>query len=180
AVVAVTWDPSAKKVRLVRHRVFTPSKTNPILFEEQIEAEVLDLRQKFSLQKVSFDPFQMISVSQRLAKRGVPMSEFTQTSGNLTAAGSALLELVTYENLILYRDDEMRLAVSRCIAKDSARGWKITKAVASYKIDSVVALSFACLDAVNEGQQQGSGIIALMHLDKAKAQVARGMPIADA
>ncbi len=180
AVVAVTWDPTAKKVRLVRHRVFTPSKANPIDFENQIEAEIMDLRAKFRLQKVSFDPFQMISVSQRLAKRGVPMAEFTQTSGNLTAAGSALLELVTYENLVLYRDDEMRLAVSRCIAKDSARGWKITKAVASYKIDSVVALSFACLDAVNEGQQRGSGIIALMHLDKARAHVARGMPIADA
>ncbi len=180
AIVAVAWDPNLRKVRLVRHRTFVPTKKNPIDFERQIEAEILDLRQRFRLRKVSFDPYQLISVSQRLARDGIPMQPLNQTSNNLTQAGNALLELVKYQNLVLYPDDAMRVAVSKCVMKESSRGMKISKTSASAKIDTVVALSFACLAATTEGQQQGSGNIALMHLDKAKAHVARGMRIADA
>jgi phage terminase large subunit-like protein len=180
AVIAVAWDVNLRKVRLIRHRVFTPSKKNPIDFERDIEAEILDLRARFRLRQVVFDPFQLVSVSQRLAKLGVPMEPLNQTSSNLTQAGDALLELIRFRNLVLYRDDDMRVAVSKCVVKESSRGWKISKTSASAKIDSIVALSFAALAATQQGQQQGSGTIAKMHLDRASAQVARGMPIADA
>lgn len=42
----------------------------------------------------------------------------------------------------------MRLAISRAIATETPRGWRITKQVQSHKIDVVIALAMACHAAV--------------------------------
>ena len=76
------------------------------------------------------------------------MIEFAQTSGNLTEASTGLYELFKGRNLILYPDADLRLAVSRSVAVESSRGWRISKEKASHKIDIVVALAQACLGAV--------------------------------
>jgi len=55
AIVAVTWDSTAKKVRLVWHRIFVPSKQDPIDFEDMIEETVLDLRKRFLVRRVHYD-----------------------------------------------------------------------------------------------------------------------------
>jgi hypothetical protein len=52
----------------------------------------------------------------------------------------------------VYRDPELRLAVSRAVALETSRGWRITKEKASHKIDVVVALAMATLGAVQQGQ----------------------------
>jgi terminase large subunit-like protein len=151
AVVAVTYDKNI--VRLVFHRIFTPSATDPINFENDIEAILLDLKRRFSVRKVLFDPYQMVATSQHLARAGVPVEEFPQTQDRLTAASQQLYELVDGRSLILYPSEAMRLAVSRCIAVESARGWKISKEKQSHKIDVIIALAMACYAAVRGGGQ---------------------------
>ena len=54
-----------------------------------------------------------------------------------------------------YPDAAMRLAVSRAIARETPRGWKIAKEKSSHKIDVVVALAMACHAAV-QGAHQSS------------------------
>jgi hypothetical protein len=56
-------------------------------------------------------------------------------------------------NLIAYPEAEIRLAVSRAVALETTRGWRITKEKVSHKIDVVVALAMAALWAVQQGQQ---------------------------
>src|SRR6516164_2408561 len=73
AVVAVTWSVTARKVRLVFHRVFQPSERAPLDFEATVEATLLDLQRRFRVRRVLFDPFQMTSTAQRMQKAGVPM-----------------------------------------------------------------------------------------------------------
>ena len=68
ALVACTYDKKAKCVRLIKHKVFTPTPGDPIDFEGTIEKTLLDWKQGFRLKKVYYDPFQMASVSQRLVK----------------------------------------------------------------------------------------------------------------
>jgi hypothetical protein len=147
AIVAVTADNSA--ARLVWHRTFQPSPENPLDFEESIEKTILDLQRRFAVVAVLYDPYQMQSSAQRLTKAGVPMHEFPQTMGNITAASNNLFEIIKHRNLVVYPDDDMRLAVSRAVASEGARGWKITKATASHKIDVVVALGMACHGALH-------------------------------
>ncbi len=151
ALVAMTFDREAQKVRLVRHRIFQPSPTDPLDFEATIEETLLDWRDRFDVQQVRFDPFQMAATAQRMMREGLPMVEFPQTVANLTAASSNLYELIKGRGLAVYPDEDVRLAVSRAVAIETTRGWRIAKEKGGHKIDVVVALAFAALGAVQKG-----------------------------
>jgi phage terminase large subunit-like protein len=166
-IVATTWDYKAQKVRLVQHKVFQPSPDEPLDFEDTIEATLLDLRSRFRVVKVLYDPYQMAATAQRLQRLGVPLEEFPQTVPNLTAASQNLYELIQGGNLAVYPDAAMRLAVSRAVAVETPRGWRIAKEKQSHKIDVVVALAMAAHACV-EGQTS-----APMNVEAMKAVNAR-------
>jgi phage terminase large subunit-like protein len=153
AVVACAYDRDLKKVRLVLHRVFQPTPEEPLDVENTIEATIEGLYRAFQVREVKFDPYQMQASAQRLLAQQIPMVEFPQTMGNLTEASSNLYELVKFSNLVLYRDEAMRMAVQRSIAIESPRGWRIAKEKASHKIDVIVALAQAALGAVSEASE---------------------------
>ena len=62
--------------------------------------------------------------------------------------GSNLYELIKGGGIVVYPDEQIRLAVSRAVAVESPRGWRIAKEKVSHKIDVVVALAMAALAAV--------------------------------
>jgi phage terminase large subunit-like protein len=148
AIVAVTFDRGAQVVRLVNHVIFQPSPNDPLDFEATIEATVIGLHKRFWLQKVIFDPYQMQASAQRLQRQGVPIEEFPQSSPNLTACSQNLYDLVRDRAIVAYPDPTIRLAMSRAIAVETSRGWRITKSTQSHKIDVVVALAMAAYIAV--------------------------------
>jgi phage terminase large subunit-like protein len=90
-----------------------------------------------------FDPYQLVTVAQRLTAAGLPMQEFPQTVSNLTEASTNLYELIKGRNLMAYPDADMRLSASRAVALETSRGWRIAKEKQSHKIDVVVALAQA-------------------------------------
>jgi len=153
AIVAATFDPKAKKVRLVWHRIFQPSVKDPLDFEATVEQTLMDLRRRFYIREIRYDPYQLVAVAQRLTAAGLPMVEFPQSVPNLTEASTNLYEAIKGKNLLAYADDDIRLAISRCVAIENARGWRIAKEKASHKIDVIVALAQAALGAVRGGQQ---------------------------
>ena len=154
AIVAVTWDDKAKKVCLVWHRIFVPRKSDPIDFEEMIEETILDLRKRFLVRRVHFDPYQMAASSQRLRRLGVQIFEYPQSVPNLTRSSQCVYELIKSQGIVLYPDDDIRLAVQRSVAVESTRGWRIAKDKTCHKIDVVVALGMACVAAVKWGQRE--------------------------
>ena len=152
-IAVFTWDKATQKVRLVWHRIITPTKDNPIDFEQHIEEVLLGLKSRFRVKEVRFDPYQMQSTAQRMTRAGLNMVEFPQTNANLTAASQNLYELIKGENLVAYPDDEIRLAVQRAVAIENPRGWRIAKDKQSHKIDIVVAMAMAALGAVQKGDR---------------------------
>ena len=82
AIVACTFGEG--KVHLVWHRIFQPSPQDPLDFEASIERSLFDLRRRFYVKEVRFDPFQLVAVAQRLTQQGLPMTEFPQSVPNLT------------------------------------------------------------------------------------------------
>ena len=87
------------------------------------------------------------------------MLEFPQTVGGLTEASNNLYELIKGRNLVVYPDEDMRLAISRAVAVESPRGWKISKAVQTHKIDVVIALGLAALGAVGSASRKPPMIV---------------------
>jgi hypothetical protein len=49
---------------------------------------------------------------------------------------------------MLYPDAAMRLALSRAVALETPRGWRLAKENQSHKIDVIVALAMACHGAM--------------------------------
>ena len=154
AVVAVTWDREAKRVRLVWHRIFRPSIDDPLDFESTVEATIRDLRARFNVRQVRYDPFQMQATAQRLARDGIRMVELPQTVSNLTECSTNLYEIIKGAGLMAYPDADMRLAISRAVAVETTRGWRIAKDKVSHQIDVVVALAMATHAAVQQGEQR--------------------------
>jgi phage terminase large subunit-like protein len=152
AIVAVCFDRSINKVRLVAHRIFQPTSAEPLNFELTVERTIKEFCARFMVRGIYYDPYQMASVAQRLATSGLAMQEYTQTTDHLTAMGSNLFELIKGGNLVLYPDDAIKLALNRAVAKETPCGWKITKEKISHKIDVVIAMAMAALAAVEHGQ----------------------------
>jgi phage terminase large subunit-like protein len=148
AIVAVTWDYDKQKVRLVAHKVFQPSPDEPLDVEIAVEHTLLALHSRFDLRLALFDPYQMQASAQRLQREGIEIEEFPQSVSNLTEASQNLFDLIKSHNLVVYPDANMRLAVSRAVAVETQRGWRISKDKQSHKIDVVVALSMAALGAI--------------------------------
>lgn len=181
AIVACTWDEKSKRVRLMAHRIFQPSKDDPLDFEATIEETLLEMSRQFELREIKFDPFQMQAVAQRLKKRGLPIVEFPQTVANLMEASTNLYELIKGRNLLVYPDADIRLAVSRCVALEMNRGWRIAKEKVSHKIDVVVALAQAALGATKGGVSDLEGYFAYTNRENEryaalKAIVGEGAP----
>jgi Phage Terminase len=136
---------------LVYHRIFNPRPGKPINFESDVEETLLDLKHRFRVREVRFDPYQMQASAQRMRKAGINMVEFPQSVPKLTSASQNLFELIKAQNIVAYRDKGLRLAVQRSVAVENPRGWRIAKEKASHKIDVVVALAQAALAAVQKG-----------------------------
>jgi len=130
----------------------TERASGEVDFEATIEATLLELRRRFQVCAVRYDPYQMASVAQRLARAGLPMWEGPQVAGYLTETSTNLFELIKGRNLISYPDPDLKLAISRAVALETSRGWRIAKDKTSHRIDVVVALAMAALDAVRSGQ----------------------------
>jgi hypothetical protein len=97
----------------------------------------------------------MISSAQRLTKEGVPMHEFVQSVPNLTESSQNLYDLIKGRNFKSYPSEEIRLAVSRAVAIEGQRGWRIGKDKQTHKIDVVVALAMPALAAVKREADSG-------------------------
>jgi phage terminase large subunit-like protein len=152
-ITACTWDKATQKVRLVWHRIITPTRDAPIDFEVHIEEVLLALKARFLVKEVRYDPYQMAATAQRLTRTGMNMVEFPQSPANLTAASQNLYELIKGQNFIAYPDDAVRLAMQRAVAVETTRGWRIAKDKQSHKIDVVVAMAMAALGAVKKGER---------------------------
>ena len=166
AIIVVTWD--GKRVRVVWHRIMKPRPDRPIDFED-IYNDIGQLCNRFKVQKVVYDPYQMESVAQRLKAQLVPMEPLPQTTANLTVIGTNLFDLLKGKTITFYSDDDVRLAISRCVAFETTRGWRIAKEKAAHHIDIVVALAMAAHAVVETIADPNDGLVTMFNRDPALA-----------
>jgi phage terminase large subunit-like protein len=156
AAVAVFYDGQEKKVVLAQHRIWKPGKGAPIDLEDTVEAWLLDLHDRYRIDCVGYDPYQMERSAATMRKAGVPIEPFLQTAEPLTKAGQNLFDLINGGNITFYNAPDLREQVQNAVAVESTRGWRIAKDKASRKVDAAVALAMAALLAVEQGSSGGS------------------------
>jgi len=112
--------------------------------------------QSYDVRAIYVDSYQMHRSISALAKAGALVIEFPQTPANTTRMGQVLFDLVRGRNLVLYPDPDLRQQALHTVAIETGRGFRIAKEKASNKIDAIVALSMACVAALDqpEGSRQ--------------------------
>ncbi len=157
AVVAVAKKDN--RIVLVSHRKWTPSSENPIDIEETIEKYLLELKDRFNIIEVRYDPYQLHRTGTSLAKEDLNMVEFPQTIPNLTEMGQNLFDLIKGRNLRLYADAGMRTHAQNARAQETPRGFRIVKGKSTKKIDLIIALAMAALGAIKNDPGEGDMVL---------------------
>jgi phage terminase large subunit-like protein len=115
---------------------------------ETIEAYLLQVHGQRSIRRLLADPWQAMGSIQRLQAAGVPIEEFPQTVANTTRMGQTLYEALRGKSLVLFADAILRQQAMNTTAVETPRGFRIAKDLARKKIDAIVALSMACVGAL--------------------------------
>jgi phage terminase large subunit-like protein len=106
-----------------------------------IEDDVLTDYRRFNVTAASFDPWQSSYLVQRLMAEGVPMLEYRQSTGNLSAATKELQALILQGRIHHDGGDCMSWQISNCTGKyDFAENVKPIKEQKPNKIDAAVVL----------------------------------------
>ncbi len=149
AVSVVTVDPQDDLIVLVDHRIWRPSKMDPIDLESTLEAYIRNIARRFRLIAGYLDPYQAHRSLMTLQRAGLPVRGFPQTEGNTTRMGEMLYSLLRSRRLVLYPDADLRQQAMNTVGVEGTRGVRIAKASASRKVDAIVSLSMACLGALD-------------------------------
>ena len=97
---------------------------------------------KYCSIRIRWSPVRNVSRVRR--EDGGVSAERTQSDGG----GAELFEGLQGRTLQLYPNADIRLAMSRAIAIETARGWRIAKEKQNHKIDVVIALAMSALASV--------------------------------
>ncbi|MBA7517448.1 hypothetical protein ES705_09502 [subsurface metagenome] len=160
------------KVFLGCHKVWIPSKKNPIDIEETVEAYLKELYKLYNVDSIAYDPYQFHRSGISLKKLGLPMQEFPQTSDRLIQAGENLYSLIKGRNLVIYESQEFKNHALKTICKETARGFRLIKSKSSERIDLMISLAMSSLKAVGISES-GARIRWLNTPDKMSAAEAR-------
>jgi phage terminase large subunit-like protein len=139
AVMAVQRDEHGRFHRRCWH--FAADTVMGYLDYGEVEALIREICSTWQVNRVAFDPFQMVRTAQILASEGVPVETFPQNDSRMVPASQLLYELVVEERLVL---DDCATCTEQLLAAgvvETARGWRLHKLKSAGPIDAAVALA---------------------------------------
>ena len=106
-----------------------------------------------------YDPHLFKRSAELLIGEGLNMVEFPQTASRMVPASQALFEYIKTRRLIHIGDPIMRKHIRSVVAKETERGWRITKPSGSKKhVDGAVALAMATYMATTMNEEQDNTV----------------------
>jgi hypothetical protein len=148
ALVGVWYNPATQKAEVLYCQVWRPERGElrggkpTIDLDATIGAEVFRLRALGAVDSVTFDPYQLHTVSIAWQRAGIRCIEFPQTAARVEADQS-LYDSIIGHNLAHFGDPVLTDHVTNAVAVETARGFRLAKEKAVKKIDAAVALSMA-------------------------------------
>ena len=167
AVVGVAYDEDEGVIHQAFHRIWTPRSDEDFDFEATFEKYILEMKSKFNIIAVAYDPSHIHQSALRLKNTGLEMIEYGQTIGNMTAASQAFFDTLKYKRYRSYPDEEASEHIQLTVAEDKGRGFRIvklhrnTKTTQKYFIDFAVAAAIATYHAIQLGDFSGGTSIVL-------------------
>jgi hypothetical protein len=130
-------------VKVAFHKVWKgKDRKQRLKLTETVKPYLLRARQDYNLAGVWFDPYQALQLAEDLRKAGIRCVEVPQTHSNRGPKDTALYEMVSNRQLMLYDHPDLRKAAAGASAKELGNGLLfLKKASGRAKIDLLVALS---------------------------------------
>lgn len=118
-----------------------------------IEKDAIELREKFKIREMAFDPWNAIGISQRLAAAGLTMIEFRQGYFSLSPPTKEFERLVLDRKIAHGNHPVLRwMADNVMVTKDPAGNLKPDRQKSREKIDGIVAAIMGLDRAIRNGQ----------------------------
>ncbi len=155
AGTAIGWHPDGYPL-LVRHGLWVPTKEEPVIPEDTLGPWIDTVVRDFDVRRIACDPNHMETLILSMIARGLPAEEYIQSIDELTRAGDALYTFTKQGILLLYNNPDLDRHVLAATAKEVAKGWRLSKELATTKIDLAVALAMALATARQHGPEDVS------------------------
>lgn len=156
ALVGVYSD--NKKVKLAFHKVWDNQSRRKIKgaregqdrlkLKSTVFPYLLELKKKYRISALYFDPYQALSLAEDLRKAGMRCREVTQTHASRGPKDTGLLDLVHTQKLVLYQHPDIKNLSSQAQSKELGNGQIfLRKASGRSRIDLLIALSNCASEA---------------------------------
>lgn len=134
------------------HKVWTPKAGTDFDMEATIEEYILEMRRKFNIVSIIYDPRDMHQTMTRLRSMGLPCNEYIQNVENMVRASQAFYDALKYDNIEAYPDEEWRSHIQMAIAETKDRGFRIVKDKGNRKahIDGAISSAMGVYDAIRK------------------------------
>lgn len=152
AAVCVKFDDRSDKLVVGGHRIWLPRPGEVLDLGSTLEFFIRGLSQRARIVKLVYDPSQAQRSMQMIREMWIDTEELAQTQNNLSAATQTLYDFLVNRKLRIYPSQDLREHVLNASTKETERVFRLTKERQTRKIDAAVALSFACLAAVQHGR----------------------------
>lgn len=148
-VAAITHlDKESNMVELDDIRAWQGSKENKVVIAD-IQEYIVSACENFRIRKVILDPWQMVSTAQALKAKGVPVEEFSFTTGNIQKLTQNLYYLF-HNNLIrIFPHEELSRELLSVQLKLTLYGYRIDHQSGKHD-DYTIALGMSALYSVNQ------------------------------
>jgi phage terminase large subunit-like protein len=147
AVVAVGWRRQTKQLLTAFHRIWRPTRNKPVNLDE-VKLYIQEIHRLHHVNGIFADPSQCFLLIQQLQQIGIRVQEFPQTVSNTVKMGETLFSLVRDKNLVAYKSADLREHILNAVGIETPSGVRMVKGKTSKKIDAAIALSMACVAAV--------------------------------
>ncbi len=127
---------------------------------EEAETYILGISAKYNIVECVFDPAYMGLLAGTLGERGIPMTPYPQTAGNMEAATETFQRLVLDGRLRYGGDKEFQDQVANIGTKPTERGVRISKLKSGGPVDFAVATAMAAQAAFGWEAEQGEACYA--------------------
>jgi len=153
AVVGVAFDWKRKKSIVTNHKIWQPTPGEMLDLEDTVEKYIIECCAKFKVIDIAYDPSQFHRSMTTLAKMGLPMTEFTQSSKNMIGATQALFDALREKRLEAYPAEDLREHLKWAVAEQKGSGYKLVKSEehSRHKIDGAVAMAMALHRSIETG-----------------------------
>lgn len=152
AVTLVGYHPLLGLV-LLAHRIWSPTEDSPVIPEDTAVPWLEDIRDNWNLRSIYYDPAHFETAGYRLREwwGGIDVVEYVQTGENLILMGNQLYDAIRFGWLSVYDAPDLREHVINARAKETDRGFRITRGKTERKIDGAVSLGMAVVAALERG-----------------------------